>query len=111
MKNIVFRDIDIASPGSVIVAGAGGTCIENVSFFNVFFQVEAPEKVEESASCFSSTGVSAEAFFRGENYVPFVAENAHDILLENFRFRGAPAEKALFLRNVTDLKGAPVPAE
>ena len=111
MKNIVFRDIDITSPGSVIVAGAGGTRIENVSFFNVFFQVEAPEKEEESASCFSSTGVSAEAFFRGANYVPFIAENAQCILLENFRFRGAPAEKALFLRNVTDLKGAPTSME
>ena len=101
LKNISFRDINISSPGSVIVAGAGRTRIENVSFSDVFFQLEDPDGDLEDRE---GGGLHTEnAVFR--------AEFAHDIRLTNFRFSGKTARKAVSVHEVTGLQGEPVKAD
>ena len=101
LKNISFRDINISSPGSVIVAGAGKTRIENVSFTDVFFQQEdSAEDLEDREGGNLHT----------ENAV-FRAEFAHDIRLANFRFAGKTDRIAISVHQVTGLQGEPVSAD
>ena len=99
MKNIAFRGVDISAFGSVLVAGAGKTRIENVSFTDIFFHVgtdgDAADDLEARP-------------LHTENAV-FRAEFADGIHLENFRFDGDRARKALSHHQVTGLHGEPVP--
>ena len=102
LKNISFRDINISSPGSIIVAGAGKTRIENVSFSDLFFQQE--ETGGES-------GEDGEAGILHTENAVFRAEYAHDIRLVNFRLGGKTGRKAFSAYQVSGLLGEPVSAD
>ena len=83
------------------MAGAGRTRIENVSFSDVFFQLEDSDvDLEDKEGSGLHTG---NAVFR--------AEFAHDIRLANFRFTGKTARKAVSMHQVTGLQGEPVSAD
>ena len=100
MRDIVFRDVLISAFGSVIVAGAGGTRVENVSLSGILFE---DEEAEEGAAIDREAGPlhTEDALFR--------IEEAHDVRLEECRFRGASRRKALSLHRVTGLRGEPLP--
>ena len=90
MKNIVFRDIDILSDGSVTLTGTGTTHIKNILFSNIFFQKENSDDENGARAVLS-------------------AEYADDISLENFRFSGKTAGKMISENQVTGLRGEIIP--
>jgi len=98
MRDIAFRGIDIAAFGSVLVAGAGQTRIENVSFSDISFHVETD----------GDAAVDREAGNLHTENAVFRAEFADGIRLENFRFDGDPARQAISVHQVTGLCGEPV---